>query len=370
MSAEGRIFVSADTQKPTSVAPSISASLLIASDIIAFAHRHALALDPEVFAALHGHMADPTGEIGTEVARLIDAGIVTEDALRAIARRLSDQEGRRRTRNVQNGVADTLSTVTARLGDHARSLQEDDTVLDRVERSLTALHAGMGVAEATASAPVTEALRSVAALQRSRLAAQRAALAEFGRVIRAEQDKVAALQREIDDLRTESNHDKLTGLLNRRGLEAGLNDLPEGACTLLLLDIDHFKRINDLHGHPSGDGVIKSVAAVIKQCVRDCDLVARYGGEEFAVILPGLPPSAAEVVANRIRLAVAARKFIKRQTNQSLGKVTVSIGGAERAGREAWASLVDRADEALYESKGAGRDRVTFNRGKEWKVAC
>lgn len=151
MSAEGRIFVSADPQKPTSVAPSISASLLIASDIIAFAHRHALTLDPEVFAALHGHMGDPAGEIGTEVARLIDANVVTEDALRAIARRFSDQEGRRRTRNVQNGVADTLSTVTARLGDHARSLQEDDTVLDRVERSLTALHAGMSVAEASAA---------------------------------------------------------------------------------------------------------------------------------------------------------------------------------------------------------------------------
>lgn len=365
---EGRSSVSADLHKPTNDATAVSASLLIASDIIAFAHRHALPLDPEVFAALHGYMADPQGAIGVEVARLVDGDGVTEDALRDIARRLSDQDGRRRTRTVQNGVADTLTAVTARLGDHARSLEEDDAVLDRVERSLTALHAGIG--DAGDSAPVTEALRSIAALQRGRLAAQRAALAEFGRAIRAEQDKVAALRREIDDLRTESNHDKLTGLLNRRGLEAGLQGLAGVACTLLMLDIDHFKKINDFHGHPSGDGVIKSVGAIIRQCVRECDLVARYGGEEFAVILPGLPPSAAEIIASRIRVTVAARQFVKRATSQPLGKVTVSIGGAERMPGEGWTALVDRADEALYASKRAGRDRITFNRGKEWKVAC
>lgn len=360
--------MSADLQKPINDSNGISASLLIASDIIAFAHRHALALDPEVFAALHGYMADPQGGIGVEVGRLIETGGITQDSLRDIARRLSDQEGRRRTRTVQNGVADTLSTVTVRLGDHVRSLQEDDAVLDRVERSLTALHAGIG--DAGGSAPVAEALRSIAALQRSRLAAQREALAEFGRAMRAEQDKVAALQREIDDLRTESNQDKLTGLLNRRGLEAGLKDLADRPCTLLMLDIDHFKKINDFHGHPSGDGVIKSVGAIIRQCVRDCDLVARYGGEEFAVILPGLPPSAAEIIASRIRVTVAARQFVKRATSQPLGKVTVSIGGAERMAGEGWTMLLDRADEALYASKRAGRDRVTFNGGKEWKVAC
>lgn len=359
--------MTANPQPSNAISPNNTASLLIASEIITFAHRHVIALDPEIFAALHGYIADPSGEVGIEVARLVEGHVVSEPALRGIARRFADPEGRSRTRTVQRGVAETLSAVTERMQAHATSLEEDDKVFGRIEKSLAALNAGMG--EAADPSPLAEALLSVASLQRSRLAAQRAALSEFGEVIRSEQAKVARLQRELDDLRTESHHDALTGLLNRRGLETSLEALPDAPYTLLLLDIDYFKKINDEHGHPTGDAVIKSVGGVIKQCVRDNDLVARYGGEEFAVVLPGTAPTSAEIVAARIRITVAARQFVKRQTGRSLGRVTISIGGSGREAGESWSTVVDRADDALYRSKRNGRDQVNFDRSKEWAKA-
>lgn len=359
--------VTAHFKAPTAP-PNNTASLLIASEVITFAHRHVITLDPEIFAALHGYIADPTSEIGVLVGRLVDGHVVSEDALRDIARRFADPEGRNRTRTVQRGVVETLTTVTERIEAHATSLEEDDRVFGRIENSLTALYSSAGSISADPS-PLADALLSVASLQRSRLAAQRAALAEFGEVIRSEQAKVARLQRELEDLRTETHHDPMTGLLNRRGLETSLERLGEQAYTLLLLDIDFFKRINDAHGHPTGDAVIKSVSGVLKQCVRNNDLVARYGGEEFAVVLPDTTPSAAEIVATRIRAMVASRQFVMRQSGKTVGKVTISIGGAARLTREGWATVVDRADDALYKSKRGGRDQVNFDTTKEWARA-
>lgn len=365
MGSDRRKPVNAQLQAPTTP-PNNTASLLIASDIITFAHRHILALDPEIFAALHGYISDPAGEVGVMVGRLVDGHAVSETALRDIARRFADPEGRSRTRTVQRGVAETLTNVTERLRAHAVSLEEDDKVFGRIEISLAALNVGDPGGEAS---PLTEALLSVASLQRGRLAAQRAALTEFGEVIRTEQAKVVRLQQELEDLRTETHHDPMTGLLNRRGLETSLEGLGKLPYTLLLLDIDFFKRINDVHGHPTGDAVIKSVSGVLKQCVRSNDLVARYGGEEFAIVLPDTSPAAADVVATRIRATVAARQFVKRQSGKPLGQVTISIGGAGRLAREGWSAVVDRADEALYASKRNGRDQVTFHDSKEWARA-
>ena len=367
MGSDRRSPVTFHFRDPTAPANN-TASLLIASEVITFAHRHVIALDPEIFAALHGYIAEPGGEIGVLVGRLVEGHLVSEDALRDIARRFADREGRNRTRTVQRGVAESLTTVNDLIQAHATSLQEDDKVFGRIEHSLASLHAMAGSTSADPS-PLSDALLSIASLQRSRLAAQRAALAEFGEVIRSEQAKVAHLQQELADLRNETHHDPMTGLLNRRGLETHMRRLGDQAYTLLMLDIDFFKKINDAHGHPTGDAVIKSVGCVLKQCVRNNDLVARYGGEEFAIVLPDTSPADAEVVANRIRATVAARRLIKRQSGRALGKVTISIGGAGRQARETWVAVVDRADEALYRSKRGGRDQVTFDTTKEWATA-
>jgi diguanylate cyclase (GGDEF)-like protein len=128
--------------------------------------------------------------------------------------------------------------------------------------------------------------------------------------------------------------------------------------SLLLIDIDHFKRLNDRYGHQAGDAVLRGVAQTLRQTVRSFDQVARYGGEEFAVILPETDAEQAREVADRIRRAVASIPF---RTQEGVKvRVTISIGVATApANGEVPAALLAAADGALYRSKDDGRNRVT-----------
>ena len=156
--------------------------------------------------------------------------------------------------------------------------------------------------------------------------------------------------------------DVLTGLLNRGAFDREFAREFERArryrrpLTLLLLDIDHFKRINDGFGHPVGDRVLAQIGRIIRANVRTCDLAGRYGGEEMAVLLTETGPSGAGIAAERIRAAVANMGFA---TSGSPIPVTVSIGiGTVWPECKSVDSLVSVTDEALYAAKAAGRDRV------------
>ena len=155
--------------------------------------------------------------------------------------------------------------------------------------------------------------------------------------------------------------DWLTGLGNRLALEAVLATEVARAqrfghpFALLLVDIDHFKRINDSHGHSAGDRVILAVAEEIRSCLRPYDQAFRYGGEEFVVVLSQTGLAKGLQIAERIRGRVASRCGIVGAPGVD---TTVSIGGAEFRVSETTSELFDRADRALYDAKNAGRNRV------------
>jgi diguanylate cyclase (GGDEF)-like protein len=174
----------------------------------------------------------------------------------------------------------------------------------------------------------------------------------------------AWLQSLIDSLVDMSSRDALTGLANRRSFELALaREIDRVAragepALLLALDIDHFKRVNDTHGHASGDLVLKAVAAALLDCVRPMDLVARVGGEEFAIVMPNCAASFGQTVAERVRLRIEAMPVAIGLSQQI--HVTVSIGGAfapqwVRSSPVLW---IERADVQLYRAKGEGRNRV------------
>jgi diguanylate cyclase (GGDEF)-like protein len=165
-----------------------------------------------------------------------------------------------------------------------------------------------------------------------------------------------------EETRRIASTDPLTGLHNRR---SGLDVLTQSAAasarygqslSVALLDLDHFKRVNDTYGHNVGDEALKHVARLLKRATRKADFPMRWGGEEFVLLMPSTGAAGARVCGERIRMAVAAAP-LELGDGKTL-PLTASIGVATFDGRESETQLIERADKALYAAKERGRNRV------------
>jgi diguanylate cyclase len=171
-----------------------------------------------------------------------------------------------------------------------------------------------------------------------------------------------ALKKEFEHAKSELLQDFLTGVMNRKGFDESLAKSVSNATgnlCLLIIDIDHFKKFNDTHGHIVGDEVLKFVAKNIRKNVKGKDIVSRIGGEEFAVILPETPLLGAATVAESIRASIARLKLERKGKTEKLEMITVSIGAAQYRQGEPLEDFVNRADQALYFAKNSGRNRVS-----------
>jgi diguanylate cyclase len=172
------------------------------------------------------------------------------------------------------------------------------------------------------------------------------------------------------------NTDALTGLANRRSLDEFLRSTQIVAMekgdplSVLMIDIDHFKKFNDSYGHQVGDHVLRLVAKVLQDSVRGGDLAARYGGEELMAVLPGATLEVCTDVAERIRLRVSEARLTRRTTGEEIASVTVSIGVARFRLAESAEAMIERCDRGLYEAKRLGRNRVVTENDIDAEVAA
>lgn len=168
----------------------------------------------------------------------------------------------------------------------------------------------------------------------------------------------------LDQVHKESQTDPLTGVGNRKFFNTALATTVgeaqenQSPLTLLMIDIDHFKKFNDAHGHLIGDQVLRLVARTLVENLKGRDVIARFGGEEFVILLPQTRIADAEKVANLLRNALSTKQIKRRSTQESLGAITISIGATEYRSGEETDAFVARADEALYKAKQTGRNKV------------
>jgi len=318
---------------------------------LAFMGRQSAALNPTHYALWYEHCAGHNPALSRILeARLADnAPLTDDDVWRLYTEHIATRDLRR-----YEGVRDELYRI---LQDTAASTQVADLRTSDFDQALA------GHAQHLAAALAPDAMRERVADMLSDTGKMRAVTAELSAKLKASTDEVTLLTQNLERAQTEAQLDPLTGLKNRRGFEQAVSELSlqQGdlaGTVLLMADIDHFKLVNDKHGHLLGDKVLHAVAHVLKSNTKGRDIVARLGGEEFAVLLTETSSDGAMSLAKQMCAIVAHGRITQSAGKGTIGQVTLSIGVAVTGRGEPLENLMERADAALYAAKRNGRNRV------------
>jgi diguanylate cyclase len=295
-------------------------------------YEHVAGINPELSEVLAARLNERTPLSEKDVYELYSRYILPTD--REVLERLCE-----RLRTFLEDTSEASATVAQETGRYGRTLEQSSV---RLAEAVTLDSVRSLVAELTAETRVMQSSAESASEQ-----------------LEARTAEVRRLTQQLEQARAESLLDPLTGLKNRRGFERAVADLDgiEGAA-LLVADIDHFKAINDTHGHLLGDQALRAIGRILHDNSKRRDLVGRWGGEEFTILLLRTPVTGAQAVAEQIRAAVQGLQIRKPDGTKLDGCITVSLGIAVAAPRDGLEDLMRRADEALYRAKREGRNRV------------
>ncbi len=314
--------------------------------------KQAAPVDPMSYAVWYEHVSGENPELSRAVRELLDRGQVLDaEATRNLYHRYIAEPGVESLSRLRQ----EMLRIASELQGSARSAHdrtgEFTSTLNDCQKALRQ-EAGAARLEQLINALVEE----TTALQGS-IAVMQGQLSSSMR-------ETEALRRELERVRSEALTDPLTGVLNRKGLDQALAGAIEERersgrpLCLMMLDLDHFKAINDQYGHLLGDKVLRCLAELLRDNVKGRDTVCRFGGEEFAVLLPDTGLEGAVAVAEQIRSLLQRARIRRLDNGRTIDQVTVSAGVACHRPGETAEELLERADALLYRAKQAGRNRV------------
>jgi diguanylate cyclase len=316
--------------------------------------QHDAAANPTTYAVWYEHVSGTNPRLSTDLDKCLQAeprlGDATIERLYREYIAEIDEATAERVRERFSRVMAELSQSAARTGDSADTFGER---LNQLNRTLAQADAP------TLASQLAETMASTAQMQSS--------VAALRQQVTSSHHEIETLRSELERTREDAVRCPLTKVLNRKGFDQRLREMldpqhtPARSSCLILIDIDHFKKVNDNHGHLLGDRVLAALGEVLRTSVQALPgvSVARYGGEEFAVLLPGRSLDEATALAEVVRASAKGMKIKQRTSDKVLGTVTVSAGVAALQADDDEAALIARADAALYRSKQEGRDRVT-----------
>jgi len=316
--------------------------------------KQAAAFHPISYVVWYEYVAGINPALKTSIDALVEKGVVLDDkttfALYQKHIAELDEESAQRVSAGFERVLAEMSLSAAQAGNEASKF---GTALEQWSEGLT--EPGAGAALGAGADKLLSDTRQM----------HNAITSLSGRLSESKEE-IERLRQEVSRAKEDALTDGLTGLVNRKGFDLALATClsstdhgAHGPC-ILMTDIDFFKKVNDTYGHLFGDKVIRVVAQTLKANVKGKDLAARYGGEEFVILLQDTPIQGAHVLAERIRVAVENGRIRRIGNDETVSKITVSLGVATYREGESASEFIERADKALYASKTQGRNRVTL----------
>lgn len=307
---------------------------------------------PRNYTVWYAYVSGSNGELSKTIDAMREkGGAFTEDENEALYRQFFGEKDENELRKVREDLQQILVTILREVTDLTGQTEEYESF---ISNSVTML------SEDTSIEEIVAVIAEI--IDKTKI------LGHHGKTMRHKltetTDTLETLKKDFEQVKIQATVDFLTGAPNRKAFDETLAIRMSEAMShgkdlsLLMIDIDHFKRFNDEHGHLVGDEVLKFVVRKIKEIVRGRDFLARFGGEEFAIILPETPLTGATVVAESIRGFFAQATLKSVATSKKLGQITVSIGVACYQPGEKAERFISRSDQTLYFAKKTGRNRI------------
>lgn len=306
-------------------------------------------ITPKNYSVWYMYVSGSNGELSEAIDAMLQKGEeFSEEKNEALYRQFCAEKDEAELRKVREDLQQVLRTILKEVTDLTGQTEEYESFVS---------HSVSTLSEDASIQDIKNVINEIIDKTRT--------LGTFGKTIQHKlketTEALEELKKDFEQVKTEVFVDFLTGIANRKAfdnmLAACINDMSGKDLSLLLIDIDNFKRFNDEFGHLVGDEVLRFVAKKIRETVKGRDFLARFGGEEFAVILPQTGLAGAATLAESIR-SLFAETPLKTATAKNLGIVSVSIGAACHRPDESSGEFVHRCDQALYAAKKAGKNRV------------